>query len=331
MNEMDVDEVLKNSTVPDDLPLLVSGKFASEEAARDLANNVMAVAKIVGSVFDLAALDGITVADDYDGALKGIQRGYLGMNAPTPTRDEFGTGQAMAVPVLRNGKHKSHVVVNSLLVRPLVNPEDPYYQFAVHTLSHELAHVYDHKLRIEALPAIYGSQITDLREATLMRLAMAAWDEYAASRLSAPWGTSTYCSEFEQSLIPMLDTMLIRAEAAKKEFTIHRDTEQTMSALRDIFGSFLIRSAYLLGHIDGIESSMEAEAATLATKIEETTWLKDVWNRYVGILRVMFEKIDEWEGIEVYDPLKELFEALLRGGGLQLVKLPEGGYYAGFL
>jgi hypothetical protein len=331
MEEIDVEAMLKKSTVLDDLPLLVSGSFASKQAARDLANNVMALAKLFGSVFDLTALDGITVADDYNEALKGIERGYPGMSSPIATRDEFGTGQAMAVPVLRNGKHKSHVVVNSLLARPLVDPEGPYYQFAVHALCHEFAHVYDHMLRSEALPGLYGSQMTDLREATLMQLSMAAWDEYAASRLSAPWGTAGYCSEFEQALVPMLDTMLARAEATKKEFVVHRNTEQTISELREIFGSFLIRSAYLVGHIDGIESSIEAETPTLAKNLDGTTWLKDIWNRYLKILRDMFAKIDGWEGVETYGPLKELFETLLHRGGLQLVKLPHGGYYAGFV
>lgn len=331
MEEMEVSEILKNSTVPDDLPLFVSGRFASEDEARELGNNVMAIAKLVGSVFDLTALDGITVADDYEEALRGIERGYQGMNAPTPTYDEFGAGQAMAVPVLRDEKHKSHVVVNAMLVRPLVDSENAYYQFAVHTLCHEFAHVYDHMLRSKALPGLYGSQMTDLREATLMQLAMAAWDEYAASRLSAPWGTSEYCSEFEQALVPMLDTMLSRAESSKQAFAVHRNAEQTMSELRETFGSFLIRSAYLVGHIDGIESSLQEEAPTLAKKIEETMWLKTIWNRYLQILREMFSKLEAWEGLETYGPLTELFETLLLRGGLQLSKLPDGGYYTRFV
>jgi hypothetical protein len=151
------------------------------------------------------------------------------------------------IPVLRDGEHRSHVVINAMLVRPLVDPESALYQFAVHTLCHEFAHVYDHMLRAKALPGFYGSQITDLRESTLLRLSMAAWDEYAASRLSAPWGTPEYCSEFEEGLLPMLDTMLARAEAAKKAFAAHRDTEKTMTDLADIFGTFLIRAAYLVG------------------------------------------------------------------------------------
>jgi hypothetical protein len=73
------------------------------------------------------------------------------------------------------------------------------------------------------------------------------------------------------------------------------------------------------------------KATTLANKLEGTTWLKDLWRRYLEILRDMFAKIDRWKGIETYDLLKELFGELLHRGGLQLVKLPQGGYYARFI
>jgi hypothetical protein len=331
MDEIDVTEILEKTTIRDDLPISVSGRFESEEAARDLGNNVLAIAKLFGSVFDLGALDGITIADDYKEALTGVERGYPGMLAPVATNDEFGTGQAMAVPVLRNGEHRSHVVINAMLVRPLVDPENPLYQFAVHTLCHEFAHVYDHMLRAKALPGLYGSQITDLRESTLLRLSMAAWDEYAASRLSAPWGTPEYCSEFEEGLLPMLDTMVARAEAAKEGFATHRDIGKTMADLTDIFGTFLIRAAYLVGHVDGIEGVLENEAPALTNKLSETNWLLVLWSRYLEVLREMFSKLESWEGIEAYGPLNQVFEVLLHHGGLQLSKLPTGGYYAKFV
>ena len=166
----------------------------------------------------------ITVlADDYVAALAGIDRGYPDSAAPTPTLDEFGAGAAMAVPVLRNGVHKSHVVLNSLLVRPLVDPANEYYGLAVHTLCHEMAHVYDHMLRVKAMPDHYGIPMPDLRLAVLTQFAMAGWDEYAASRLSADWGTAAYCSEFEESLIPMLGSLLPRSEAAKRKFSQHKN------------------------------------------------------------------------------------------------------------
>jgi hypothetical protein len=329
--EIDVEEILRNSTVGDDLPIRVSGNFPSQEAAQELRNTVMGFAKIFGSVFDLTALDGITIADDYATSLNGVERGYPGMKGSTPTNDQFGAGFAMAVPVLRDGVHKSHVVLNSVLIRPIVDPENQFYALAVHTLCHEMAHVYDHMLRCKALPGLYGSQLTDLRESVLMQLAMGAWDEYAASRLSAPWGTPDYCSGYEETLVPMLETILARSESAKKDYLNHRNVEQTMSELREILGTFFVRASYLTGHIDGLGRSLEDEAPVLAAVLQKTTWFNTIWTRYNSILLELFDKIESWEGLETYGPLKDLFEEMYRRGGMRFAKLPDGRYFVEFL
>lgn len=328
--DFDLDELLKKSTVRDDISTSVSGNFPSEEDAKTLVYTVLGFTKVFGSVFDLAALDGITIADDYVAALAGIDRGYPNMRAPSPTSNEFGAGFAMAVPVLRNGEHKSHIVLNSALVRPLVDPKSEYYGPAVHTLCHEMAHVYDHMLRAKAMPNHYGSPMPDIREAVLTQFAMAAWDEYAASRLSANWGTPDYCSGYEESLIPMLGSLLIRSEAAKRDFSQDRNVERAMTELRGVFETFFIRSSYLIGHVDGLESTLEEEAPRLALALRETTWLNELWTRYWRILRFLFERIEAWEGVQEYQPLKDLAEELLLRGGMGFVKLPTGGYFVGF-
>lgn len=139
-----------------------------------------------------------------------------------------------------------------------------------------MAHVYDHMLRSKAMPGFYGSQMTDLREAVLMQLAMGAWDEYAASRLSAHWGMPDYCSGYEKSLVPMLEAILSRSEAANKDFMNHRNVERTMSELREILGTFFVRASYLTGHVDGLGRPLEEGAPTLAATLRQTTWLNTI-------------------------------------------------------
>lgn len=205
--EVDFMALVENSTVGEDLRISVSGTFPSEKDAQELHTTMFVFAKLFGGIFDLCALDGITVSDDYAGALAAVERGYPSLGPANATKDEYGEGFAMAVPVLRDGVHKSHLVFNTSLVRPLVDTSHELYGFSVHTVCHEMAHVYDHMLQSRAMPKLYGSQMTDLREATMMQFALPAWGEYAASRLSAEWGTETYCEEFEKSLLEMLGTL----------------------------------------------------------------------------------------------------------------------------
>jgi hypothetical protein len=329
-DEIDLDQLLNNSTVRKDLPASISGAFQSEEEAQELLYAVLALARVFGSFFDLTALDGITIADDYVASLAEIDRGYSKMEAPKPTADEFGTGFAMAVPVFRDGEHKTHVVLNSTLVRPLLDPASNCYGLAVHTLCHEMAHVYDHMLRAKAMPNHYGNPIPDLREAVFTQFAMGAWDEYAASRLSANWGTPEYCSGYEESLVSMISSLLARSEAAKQKFSSERDVERTMTELRGVFESFFIRTSYLIGHIDGLNKTIEEEAPKLADALKQTTWLQVLWNRYCNILRALFDRIEVWKGVCEYGPLKDLGEELLLRGGMGFVKLPTGGYFVGF-
>jgi hypothetical protein len=67
---------MSKSTVREDLPISVTGNFQSEEEAQKLFYTVLGFARMFGSVFDLTALDGISIADDYAPALAELDRGY---------------------------------------------------------------------------------------------------------------------------------------------------------------------------------------------------------------------------------------------------------------
>jgi hypothetical protein len=91
-----------------------------------------------------------------------------------------------------------------------------------------------------------------------------------------------------------LESLLARGEAAKQAFKKHRNVEQTMSELRGVFETLFVRSSYLIGHIDGLEKTLDQEAPKFAADLRKTTWINLLWERYVEILRAMFEKIERW-------------------------------------
>jgi hypothetical protein len=318
------------STVANDLKVFVIGAFPSVEDAEELRTSIIAITRILGTFFDLSFLDGITVADDYFSALQSIERGFPGMKAPIPTNDQFGTGFAMALPVLRDGRHCTHVVLDSRLVRTLVDPSNASYQGALHTLSHELAHVYDHGLQNIAFPGFYGSQLTDLRESVLTRLALPAWDEYAASRLSARWGREDYCADFEEALCRMLESTLMRGEKCKMEFTQHQDVSKTLYEITDVYGDFFIRYSYLIGHLDGLDRELSIEAPKLQQMLDNTSWLRQLLEEYMSILRSLFKEHGQWHGLAILEPLKQNLERILSMGGVRMTKSSNGGYSAHF-
>jgi hypothetical protein len=220
---------------------------------------------------------------------------------------------------------KSYIVLDSRLCRPVVDPESVAYQFAVHSLLHEASHVHDHAVQYQCFPGFYGSQIPSLCERTLTECALTAWDEYIASRLSAPWGTPDYVSSFEDSLIQMIASAHQRGNAAILEHDEHRDVGRTGTALASIYGSLLTRASYVLGHVEGLETDLASEAPRWIQLVEQTPWLAPFWAEYRSVLASMYATYCQWTSVDVLTPLKELFQRYLLCCGLLLLARPDGG------
>lgn len=320
-----IEGLIARSTLSDSIKVSVSGQFESQKDAQALADACFAILKLGGAYLDLVGLEGISVGDDYLAALASVDRGFGNQPVAQPTRDDFGNGFAMTLPIRREGIMKSYIVLDSRLCRPLLDPESAAYQFSVHTLLHEAAHVHDHAVQYRCFPGFYGSQIPSLCERTLTEFALTAWDEYIASRLSAPWGTLDYVSSFEDSLVEMIETARQRGNAAILEHNEHGDVGRTGTALASIYGSLLTRASYVLGHVEGLETDLASEMPRWSQLVKQTAWLAPFWAEYRSILASMYATYGQWTGPDVLNPLKELLQRYLLSCGMLLQARPEGG------
>jgi len=114
--------------------------FDTEERARQFGNLIAMYVRELSRHIDLSSLDGITVAGDYNQALLDLDRGYVTSHKLTPS-EELSFGVAMTPAVIRDGKVKSHIVINAGVVLPLENTNHEAFKLAFHTLAHECAHV----------------------------------------------------------------------------------------------------------------------------------------------------------------------------------------------
>jgi hypothetical protein len=329
MTDEEFDSLLAKSTLNPSVDVCVSGQYDTREDADKLGKTVVLFLQMLGVYLQLDGLEAVTVADDYEDALLKIERGFSTNRALAPTRDEFGDGYGMAVPVIRNDALKTHIVIHSGLMRPLVDPDHEKYPFAVHTLAHELGHAHDHSVNGRTMPNLVGTQISDFRQGILFNLAHGCWCEYIASRLSARWGTETYRAEFEPSLCDMLSTARDRGTACIYGHSITKNIEETEAEMRNIYGGFLTRLSYLVGHLHGIEANMEEMTPKLHKLIQETKWFTPIFERYESNLKELKDTHENWTGMEVFNPLIDTCEAMLNAGGMHCVKLPTGNYYVG--
>jgi len=320
-------ELMKSTTLSTELQNSISGAFPSEEHARELLATVVAYLNCFGTFLNLEGLDAVTIADDYVRALAQVERGFVPQQAPTPTKDEFGSGYAMCLPVVRNGKLKSHIVFNTAIVQPLMDDKNPYMETSLHYLCHEAAHAHDQAAQNEAFPGVYVKPYEDFRHMALLETAKGAWEEYIAERLSANVGKM---DDFESTLCSMLNTARERGNASIDQFyNVHHDVVKTARELISIYGALFTRSSYLVGYVHGIGKTVQEVAPELHALIQQTTWYTPLFNAYVSCLTELYESYGKWSGIQVFDKFKEVVESLFVRGGMSITKEPDGNYFIG--
>ena len=124
----------------------------------------------------------MTVAHDYERALASLDRGFASPVALVPSNND-GVGVAMNVPVIREGRVRSHLVLHAGIGYSLLCGEEEKIRVALYTLAHEAAHVHDQAQREQAIPGIALNQLRmSAEDWYLFGASCACWDEYAACR-----------------------------------------------------------------------------------------------------------------------------------------------------
>ncbi len=126
--------------------------FPDEHSAIAVAKRVSEVLQEMASTLELsmAGLDGVTIAYDYDVALRELNRGFQSSGPLTATLDDFAGGVAMSPLVMRDGNVKSHILLSAGIV-PLIDSADGGVS-GKYLIAHELAHAHEHYFRDKQLP-----------------------------------------------------------------------------------------------------------------------------------------------------------------------------------
>jgi len=322
LSEEEIAILLEKSTFPDNVKWLIEGNYDSQEKVNEIASPVYSFLQLFGAFLNLEGIEAVTIAADYKAAVAGVERGFGDAPALSPSEDVFGSGSAMAVPVLRGGTLKTHIVLHSGIAQGLVSTEKKLSGLAVHLIAHEAGHAHDHEIENRNLPGWYSNFPPDYRERRLFLLAHRCWAEYIASHLSSRWGTDSYCKEYSEMLCSMLSTARQRGNAALDGYQQDKDIGRVERGVIEAYGEFLVRVSYLVGHVHGLGKSVEESAPEFLKLVNEATWFTPIFERYEANVRVLQKSYGAWSGIEVFEPLKQTFELLLRAGGMTYYRLP---------
>lgn len=325
MNDMQACEtpVQPVKTVPESFPLSVRG-FDSESHAMEFGQLLGAYVGEFSRYIDLSQLDGVTVAFDYSQALLDLDRGCASSQRLAPSAGDT-VGIAMTPSVIRAGQVKSHIVLNAGYVRSLENSDDEHYGFAVHTLAHECAHVeVTHRFNTSFPGVLLQRSYPDLQANFRWQTIFACWDEYAATLISAKYGTPNTVG-YEDTFISALETTRSRVSDLIRAYRLHGDVVRILQEVYGAMGNVLKFSAYHLGNLAGLDITWTDMPRT--TEALDGHWFRSYFLRLDEACRTIGSSYGRWVDESAFHVIGDLVDELVADAGLYVTKNVDGGLY----
>lgn len=276
--------------------------------------------------FDLTRLEEIVVADDYPAALAAVDRGFQAAAPATRTETEHATGVAMALPVRRDDGVASVLLMDAKVASGLLSDDDDTFDMIAGMIAHELAHVHDQKVKVDAMPDVFLAYRPDAVDSVLNAMAEKAWSEYYACRATASlnpaqigWHVDTLHNALRSSTETIVRETL--------ESRLHADIGRLWPLAFRHADHIMQMAAYVLGTMDALGLDDGALPEPLRDLMEETGF-RHTWEEMRAALRGMHATHPDWREarFEVYRPLMDAADMHLSRLGFD-ISLENGNLY----
>jgi hypothetical protein len=330
VDSKEMDEFERRSSTMPPIGVDLSG-YATEEFARSVGEAINGWLHLFGKILNLKRLKQVVVSYNYNEALAAVDQGAPFSGPLKPTNDEIAVGIAMTPTVLRDGEAMSVMVLNAGYMEVLVAEGTPQnaalHEQMIYTLAHECGHVHDLDVRAASMPDIILKQRLSFRDGILFGIASGCWDEYMACRLSAFIARESALRPLEDTFCTAIERARDRANAAIRQYRMHADVSGVAKEVSEIYKRVLVYAAYMLGHIDGIEGEVAALVPKAMDALDRQPYFKPFFSRLCEELRTMHGTYGQWKGLEVYEPLRQLADELLKVGGIDIQPRVDDGAY----
>lgn len=164
--------------------------------------------------------------------------------------------------------------------------------------------------------------VASYEAAIFLQVNEACWEEYAACRLSAPFGRGQL-HHYEVGLRGVLNVCKERAAAARERFWMHRDLDRIVTELGPPLAEPLRLAAYVLGHIDGLW-----EAAEMSKETHEAIFdagYRELIDTLAMALRSLWEVRSERTKLSDHDDIGDVARDAFWAGGMLIRGREDGG------
>lgn len=316
------------STLPQ-IQVTVQG-ITNQHGAECLGQQMFHILREVGEYIDISTLDGVTIAVDYDEALRDLDLGVEGLLPQSRTNDEDLAGVGKSVVVMRGDAVKTHIVLSAGPVCPIVLEEgdrdEEDFRTAIAIIAHECAHVAENASREDHFPGIHfrppaGHFIRDHEQ----HFAEACWGEYAVCRMSAGFAANEE-ARFRDNLAIRLKDCRTRARDAIRSYRLHGNVVRVFQEVGIVILEPLRIASYLFGHLDGMN-----ETGTLCEVAPELPTEDQAFVRAIGQmveqLRGLWDTRGEWPSYDALIDVGTVGFRLFEEFGVHARPQPDGQAY----
>ena len=304
--------------------------ITNQHGAECLGSQMLRIVREVGQYIDISTLDGITIAVDYDEAIRDLDRGVEGLAAEGCTNDEGLAGVGKSIVVMRGDAVKTHIVLSAGPVCPIVfeapDRDEDDFRTAVAIIAHECAHVEENAFREDQFPGIHfrpptGHFIRDHEQ----HFAEACWAEYAVCRLSAGFAVNEE-TRFRDNLAIRLTDCRIRARDAIRSYRLHGDVVRVFHDVGIVILEPLRIASYLFGHLDGMNDTGTFCEVAAELPTEDRAFVTAI-GRLVDQLRMLWGTRGKWESYNALVDVGAVGFRLFEEFGVHARPQPDGQAY----
>jgi hypothetical protein len=312
------------SSFPENTMFSISG-FESEAEARKVAENLAYVFRELGKIIDLSALDGVTVAWDYDEALASLDRGYGSKFKLERTKD-VGIGVAMTPAVLRDGVLKSHILIHGHVASMVLSKDIEEFNMLFHTLAHEAAHVETTDAWKTCFPGeLLRTTYASLLDAFRQQVYSACWDEYAATRISNTIGVNPL-EGYEATFVTVLSSVQEKVADQVRSFNggSATATNDFVGSVFGAYGDVMKFACYCLGTLASLDR--RGKPGNNVQEALRDSWFEPYYVRLEDACAALFGNFGRWSDKSGFEAIGDILEDIVDRHVMKIRRGEEGRY-----
>jgi hypothetical protein len=148
---------------------------------------------------------------------------------------------------------------------------------------------------------------------------MDVWSEYAACRSSAMFRPEAV-EEFESIFCRALEGSLVSSTVQIAAFRHDRNAKDAFVGIEQLFGDVFIHAGYFLGHLDGLELMLEADAPRASELFQKHPQIHPLIARLRRVLHELWLSEYAWQSIEIFTPIYDLICEMMALHGLEFAR-----------